>query len=109
MKGSGAFGALAGGCQATNTSRNSAYIAAFNAKTAPTPAREITTRAMAGPTARAALMLIDESAAAECSWARGTRSGTRAWYAGRVRTEVLPIRKVKEGSRTGGISPVGVR
>ena len=79
MNGSGSFGGPAGGRHATSTTRKSAYIAVFTAKTAPTPARAITTPAMAGPMARATLMLIDESAAAECSWLRGTRSGTSAW------------------------------
>src|ERR1700676_3215140 len=57
----------AGGRQDARTTRNSRYIAALTANTAPTPARAITTPAIAGPAALARLMLMEDSADADCS------------------------------------------
>ncbi len=51
----------------------------FIANTAATPVRAISTPAMAGPTARARLTLIELSVDAARTCARGTRSGTSDW------------------------------
>src|SRR6202521_3346910 len=96
---------LAGGRQARSTTRKSRYIAVLSAKTAPTPARAMTTPATAGTAALARLMLIDDSADAACSCGRGTRSGTIDWYAGSTSTDPQPIRKGKVSKSAGGIWP----
>jgi len=51
----------------------------FSANTAVTPIRATSSPAIAGPMARARLMLIEPSAAAAGTCGRGTMSGTSDW------------------------------
>jgi hypothetical protein len=66
------------GWQAT-TIAYSRNVAVFSANTAATPIWATSSPAIAGPIARARLMLIELSAAAAGTCARGTMSGTSDW------------------------------
>src|ERR1700730_8993472 len=96
MKGSGRMvRVLAGGRHSATTIPNTRNVAVLTANTTGTPLRAISRPAIAGPTARATLMLTELSVDAVRSCARGTSSGISDWYAGNVRTDPEPSRNVK--------------